>query len=122
MTTFKVPCPSCEAKVLIKNVNLIGTKVECPKCKYRFKVEEPKDQAPAEDAKAAKAGADESKKAGAKGKKKLIAAVLAVAAVGLLAAGGYAIFGGEKKPSKPSESSTLPLSWASAVTGVSVSG
>src|SRR4051812_30069601 len=47
MTSFKVPCPSCEAKVLIKNPNLVGTKVECPKCKYRFKVEEAKDAAPA---------------------------------------------------------------------------
>lgn len=102
MTTFKVPCPSCEAKVLIKNPNLIGTKVECPKCKYRFKVEEPKD-APAEAAKA-ETPADEGKKAAgkAKSKKKLVAAGLAVLGIVLLAVGGYAIFGGEeKKPTPP---------------------
>src|SRR6266540_2929403 len=71
MTTFKVPCPSCEAKVLIKNPNLIGAKVECPKCKYRFKVEEPKDQAPAESGNAAKdakpASAATAKRGTAKG-------------------------------------------------------
>src|SRR5260221_3612343 len=100
MTTFKVPCPSCEAKVLIKNPNLIGTKVECPKCKYRFKVEAPKDETPSEPNKpaAAESGDDAGKKSG-KNKKKLIGAVLGVVAVGLLAAGGYAIFGGDgKKP------------------------
>jgi flagellar basal body-associated protein FliL len=96
MATFKVPCPSCEAKVLIKNPNLIGTKVECPKCKYRFKVEEPKEAA-AEAAPEAKA---EAPKAAAKpkNKKKLVAAVLAVVGVVLLAVGGYAIFGGDDKP------------------------
>jgi len=105
MTSFKVPCPSCEAKVLIKNLNAIGTKVECPKCKYRFKVEEPKDGA-AEPA--AEAPAAVEKKGGGKGKKKLVAAVLAVLGIGLLAIGGYAIFGGDggKKPNKSSSSSS----------------
>src|SRR5258706_4258442 len=89
MTTFKLPCPSCEAKVLIKTPNLIGTKVECPKCKYRFKVEAPKDETPDESNKAAAAESSEDagRKSG-KNKKKLIGAVLGVVAVGLLAAGG----------------------------------
>lgn len=46
-SSFKQMCPSCEAQVLIKDVKLIGKKVECPKCKYRFVVEDPvaKDKA-----------------------------------------------------------------------------
>src|SRR3954452_16154990 len=111
MASFKVPCPSCEARVLIKNPNLVGTKVECPKCKYRFKVEAPADE-PAKDAakpdkKDAKAdkkekGAKEKKpKAGKGNNKKLIGIGLAVAAVALLGVGGYVMFGGDDKP-KPS--------------------
>src|SRR5262249_509568 len=40
-TQFKQQCPSCEAMVPIKDSSLIGKKVDCPKCKYRFVVEEP---------------------------------------------------------------------------------
>jgi hypothetical protein len=40
--SFKQVCPSCEAPVLIKDSSLVGKKVECPKCKYRFAVESPK--------------------------------------------------------------------------------
>ena len=43
-TPFKQPCPSCEAPVPIRDAGLIGKKVECPKCKYRFVVEEPADR------------------------------------------------------------------------------
>jgi hypothetical protein len=39
--SFKQPCPSCEALVPIKDVSLIGKKVDCPQCKYRFVVEDP---------------------------------------------------------------------------------
>ncbi len=47
---FKQPCPSCEALVPIKSANLVGKKIDCPKCKYRFLVEEPgKPEAPAEE-------------------------------------------------------------------------
>lgn len=38
---FKQQCPSCEAMVPIKDPGLIGRKIDCPKCKYRFVVEEP---------------------------------------------------------------------------------
>src|SRR5437660_1328348 len=37
---FKQQCPSCEAMVLIKDRKQIGKKIDCPKCKYRFVVEE----------------------------------------------------------------------------------
>src|SRR5437667_7120511 len=39
--SFKQQCPSCEALVPIKDGSLIGKKVDCPKCKYRFVVEDP---------------------------------------------------------------------------------
>src|SRR5437899_2025573 len=40
-TSFKQQCPSCEAMVPIRDPGLIGKKIDCPKCKYRFIVEEP---------------------------------------------------------------------------------
>src|SRR6516164_8631805 len=40
---FKQQCPSCEAMVPIRDANLIGRKIDCPKCKYRFVVEDPGD-------------------------------------------------------------------------------
>src|SRR6266550_1855666 len=56
-TSFKQQCPSCEAMVPIRDPNLIGRKIDCPKCKYRFVVEEPadvtQDEAPAKPAKKA---------------------------------------------------------------------
>ena len=39
--SFKQQCPSCEAWVPIRDPKLIGRKIDCPKCKYRFVVEEP---------------------------------------------------------------------------------
>jgi hypothetical protein len=48
-TTFKQICPSCEAPVPIKDPKLIGRKIDCPKCKYRFVVEEPEDAASEEE-------------------------------------------------------------------------
>ena len=51
-TQFKQQCPSCEAMVPIKDSSLVGKKVECPKCKYRFLVEEPGEaDSSADDAK-----------------------------------------------------------------------
>jgi DNA-directed RNA polymerase subunit M/transcription elongation factor TFIIS len=43
-TSFKQQCPSCEAMVPIRDPKLIGRKIDCPKCKYRFIVEEPADE------------------------------------------------------------------------------
>src|SRR5262249_32649440 len=53
-TSFSVPCPSCEAKVPIRDPKLIGRKIDCPKCKYRFVVEEPDEPEEAEEAPAKK--------------------------------------------------------------------
>jgi hypothetical protein len=40
---FKQPCPSCETLVPVKDDNLVGKKIDCPKCKYRFVVRDPKE-------------------------------------------------------------------------------
>ena len=40
-TSFKQECPSCEAQVPIKDASLVGRKIDCPKCKFRFTVEKP---------------------------------------------------------------------------------
>ena len=39
--SFKQQCPSCEAMVPIRDPKLVGRKIDCPKCKYRFVVEDP---------------------------------------------------------------------------------
>src|SRR5262245_24102471 len=44
-TSFKQQCPSCEAMVPIRDPKLIGRKIDCPKCKYRFVVEAPEEEA-----------------------------------------------------------------------------
>ncbi len=128
MPSFKVPCPSCEATVLIKNPNLVGTKVECPKCKYRFKVEAPKEdtpkgeEKPSKDEKTDKSGAaaaaptdGEGKKKkktdGKKNKKVLIGVGLGVVALALLGLAFFALTGGEDKPiSKGGGGGTPPRS------------
>ncbi len=122
MPNFTVPCPSCEAKVLIKNPKLAGTKVECPKCKYRFVAEAPKDAAEGDAAKPAAAetkdkkatdtkaekGKDKAavgaaaekpekgkkKAAGKKNKKNVVGMALGVGAVFLLAIGAFVVLGG----------------------------
>src|SRR5579883_476750 len=43
-SSFKQQCPSCEAMVPIRDPKLVGRKIDCPKCKYRFIVEEPADE------------------------------------------------------------------------------
>jgi hypothetical protein len=43
-TSFKQECPSCEALVPIRDPKLIGKKIECPKCKFKFVVKEPPEQ------------------------------------------------------------------------------
>lgn len=97
MASFKVPCPSCESLVLIKNPNLVGTKVECPKCKYRFKVEEPKGDATGEEPKKKDDGKDKKKGKQPPNKKVLAGVVIGVVAVAVLAGVGYMILGGGGK-------------------------
>jgi Protein of unknown function (DUF1559) len=50
-TGFKQACPSCDALVPIRDPKLVGKKIDCPKCKYRFVVESPRarDKAPDEE-------------------------------------------------------------------------
>ena len=118
MASFKVPCPSCENEVLITNPNVIGSKTECPKCKYRFKVEEPAGGMPKEEAKGEKTdkvgkgkGKEKDKKdknkdklpasttpGGKKKSKKLVAFVVGGLAIVVLAVVGFAMMGGDKKP------------------------
>jgi len=47
--SFKQMCPSCEAMVPVRDPQLIGKKIDCPKCKYRFVVEEPAEDEAAEE-------------------------------------------------------------------------
>src|SRR5262249_14487105 len=128
-THFKQQCPSCEAMVPIKDSSLVGKKVDCPKCKYRFVVEDPGDldEAPKTDEgpksskirkadkgdkkKKTKPSADGDDKAEAKGKKKpekkgsskmlILGIGLGVVAVIALVVGAIVLFGGDgdKKPS-----------------------
>lgn len=44
-SAFKQACPSCEHPVAIKDASLVGKKVECPQCKFRFVVSAPKTPA-----------------------------------------------------------------------------
>src|SRR5207247_3538580 len=70
-TSFKQQCPSCEAMVPIRDPGLIGRKIDCPKCKYRFVVEEPAGEEEEADEKPAKKGKDSTAvtdKPGAKAK------------------------------------------------------
>jgi hypothetical protein len=88
---FKQQCPSCEAMVLIKDRKQIGKKIDCPKCKYRFVVEEAtaapddiqveviEDEAPAPAAKAP-AGKAKAEAAPASAKKGAAAAPPALGA------------------------------------------
>jgi hypothetical protein len=47
-SAFKIKCPSCEAMVMIRDSNLIGKKVDCPKCKFRFVIEAPAESSEAD--------------------------------------------------------------------------
>lgn len=110
MPSFKVTCPSCEAQVLIKNPKLVGTKVECPKCKYRFKVEAPAEapaggEKPADAAATATAPAattdttavEKSPKKKPNKKKLLLGAGLGIVVIGLLVVGYNLAFADKKK-------------------------
>lgn len=120
MASFRQTCPSCEDRVLIKDPNLVGKKIDCPKCKYKFTVEPPEGEEPANAKKPPKGKAPKGKKsanedadegdedaeaAPSKKKKGGMVPILAVATVLVLVlgGGGVALFmmGGEETPSKP---------------------
>jgi hypothetical protein len=93
--SFTVPCPSCEADVLVKNDSLIGKKIDCPKCKYRFKVPDPnagdRDEAPSTETASPKKKNANSKV--------MIGVGAGIAALALLAGVGYFLFmGDDPKP------------------------
>ncbi len=46
MDELRIPCPSCGKSLKVRDRNLLGRKVKCPKCGERFVLEEP---APAEE-------------------------------------------------------------------------
>lgn len=125
MASFKVPCPSCDFGVLIKDTKLIGSKVECPKCKYRFKVEAPKDLAESESQSAGGKGKKKSKESAEKAqsqsapvktkgqgkpldRKQWIGIGLGVVAVALLIIGGISMFGGSGSDNTVSRPPTTP--------------
>ncbi len=96
--SFKVACPSCENLVLVTNQKS-GSKIECPKCKYRFKAEPPSD-ATSGEAKAAKDGksgkdktakdkAAKSPKAADPAGKKVTAIAVGAVGVIVLVIGGF---------------------------------
>src|ERR1700719_2600504 len=127
-TSFKQQCPSCEAMVPIRDPNLIGRKIDCPKCKYRFVVEDPGTSADEdEDVKPGKRdnGKGAKSKAGARrrdeddedeedvaakksgGNNKLVLGIgLSVVAVGLLGVVGYLLFASGDSSSKSSSTPT----------------
>ncbi|HEV3448465.1 MAG TPA: hypothetical protein VG099_27760, partial [Gemmataceae bacterium] len=122
--SFKQQCPSCEAMVPIRDPNLIGRKIDCPKCKYRFVVEDPGTSADEdEDVKPGKRdnGKGAKSKTGARrrdeddedeedvaakksgGNNKLVLGIgLSVVAVGLLGVVGYLLFASGDSSSKSS--------------------
>jgi hypothetical protein len=133
--SFKQQCPSCEAMVPIRDANLIGRKIDCPKCKYRFVVEEPaaeveedeEDEAAArrdardeddEDTgrkskgKGRRGGDDDEDEGGRAKKKGIPPKVLAMVGIGvvalvLLVGVGWLIFGGGDEP-KPQTQANRP--------------
>jgi predicted Zn finger-like uncharacterized protein len=105
-TSFKVTCPSCEASIPIRDPKLIGRKVDCPKCKYRFVVEDPgaeADDAPAPaKSKGARGDRARPKKKQGSNNMLILGSVLGVAALAILAVGGYVLFAGGGDSSKAS--------------------
>src|SRR5919204_32030 len=123
-TSFKQQCPSCEAMVPVRDPGLIGRKIDCPKCKYRFVVEKPADAEEEADTKTKPGSTAVTKKPGAKGdgkaaktaprrgeddegapaKKKagsskmlFLGIGLAVVALAALGVGAFLIFGGDSE-------------------------
>src|SRR5438105_4053853 len=116
-TSFKQQCPSCEAMVPIRDPGLIGRKIDCPKCKYRFVVEEPAEEdddgKPVGKAKPgdknAKGGKGGPRKAGAeeekKGSGKMLFLGIGLAGVALVAIiVCVVVLSGGDKPAKPASS------------------
>ena len=92
MASVSIPCPSCEAGFAVKD-SLIGKKVDCPKCKYRFKAEMPDD---GDDSPRSKKSDKSKKKSGSN--TLVIGGIIGALAIILLVVAGYMFFaGGESK-------------------------
>ncbi len=65
VTGFKQQCPGCGGQITIRNPDLVGKKVDCPKCKYRFVVQESDDAEEAARDKPARGANGAQTKAGA---------------------------------------------------------
>ncbi|HXG12756.1 MAG TPA: DUF1559 domain-containing protein, partial [Gemmataceae bacterium] len=65
---FKQQCPSCEAQVPIRDRKLIGRKIDCPQCKYRFVVEDPEEAAEETPARRGNADGPAARRPGARTK------------------------------------------------------
>ena len=68
VTEFKQHCPSCGGVLTIKNPALIGKKIDCPKCQYRFVVDEPGSDTPPSRKTGVKAAAGVAKNGNGVGK------------------------------------------------------
>jgi hypothetical protein len=96
-TTFKIQCPSCEAMVPIRDPNLVGKKIDCPKCKYRFVVEEPDGDD--EDRAARGAVRAKAKKKGSNNVL-ILGSVLGGIAIIVLGVVAYLLLAGDTSPAK----------------------
>jgi hypothetical protein len=109
---FRQQCPSCEAAVPIKDRKLIGRKIDCPKCKYRFVVADP-DGEEGNGASTRRPGAKgkhrpgEGKKEAGSKRTLYLGLGLGAAAIVLLALVGFLLFGPDGSP-KPSRTGPGP--------------
>ncbi len=106
ITSFKQKCPSCGGQLTIKNSDLIGKKIDCPKCKHRFVVESPDEEKPAKSKrKEGRDDADRPKKKAKGGNKMLIFGCVAggvILVVGVILL--FMLTGGGSETTKPGDS------------------
>ncbi|MFM8930937.1 MAG: hypothetical protein ACKOS8_03540, partial [Gemmataceae bacterium] len=125
MASFRQECPSCGDLVLLDS-KLAGKKTDCPKCKFRFTVLDPKAQDEDEelDDEEGEEEEDAPRKKKQGGNTPLIAgiAVGAVALLGLIGGGIYFLMSGGDSPSKPSGGAGGPTANASAPGGGGAGG
>jgi len=120
---FKMACPSCDAQVPIRDPRLLGKKVECPKCKYRFVVEEPGSgfEAVEDDTEPAGKGKAKGKAKKSGGNSTLyIGLGVGGVAVAVLGVVGWLMMSSGGEPPKPAPISKPPLAVNKAAEDTSV--
>jgi hypothetical protein len=105
-TSFQVQCPSCEANIPVRNPALIGKKIDCPKCKYRFVVDDPDEAAGVAPAKSERAKA---KKKSGSNNTLILGSVLGGVALILLGVGAYFLFFNNSDNSSASQPNPAPI-------------